>query len=62
MMKKISEVRVKCDLCGGKRKIYIKKEKAYIYIKNEIAPLQYKEACPLCENKGYLAIIRTEIV
>jgi hypothetical protein len=52
-MKKISEVRVKCELCGGKRKIYIKNEKE---------PTQYKEACPLCENKGYLAIIRTEIV
>ena len=52
-MKHISEKRITCELCKGKRRLHmIKRDK-----RSKLSEQYYMEACPLCEGKGYLAII-----
>lgn len=55
-MKQISENRIECELCHGCGRIFMKLDEEY-------PKKGYNtEACPLCEAKGYLAIITQENV
>lgn len=55
-MKQISENRIECELCHGCGRIFMKLDEEY-------PEKGYNtEACPLCEAKGYLAIITQENV
>jgi DnaJ-class molecular chaperone len=55
-MIKVTEKRIKCNLCDGRKRILTS-----IHKKSVINTKNWKH-CPLCNGKGYLAIITQEIV
>lgn len=56
-MKHIKEIREKCYLCNGLKHITIVNKDKNLSLTDRY----HKRRCPLCEGKGYLALVKTEI-